>query len=71
MFTGQPLRYKLSDDGKTYSIYSVASNGADDNGKPASMIGPWMLWQDQPDTDWVWNSDAADQPTPRKKKQRK
>jgi hypothetical protein len=57
------MHYQLNPDGKNFTIYSVGADGIDNHGLPAAMIGSWMLWQDQPNTDWVWNSDAVDPPS--------
>jgi hypothetical protein len=62
VFTGEPLRYRLNPDGKNYIVYSVGADGIDNHGMAAAMTGSWMLWQDQPNTDWVWNSDAINSP---------
>lgn len=67
VFTGKPLHYVLSPDLNHFTIYGVGPDSADDKAKPAAMSGPWMLWQEQNTTDWVWNS-AAVEPTPPKKK---
>ncbi|HEY6229433.1 MAG TPA: hypothetical protein VI282_20100, partial [Verrucomicrobiae bacterium] len=63
VFTGEPLHYRLNPDGKNFTIYSVGADGIDNHGISAAMTGSWMLWQDQPNTDWVWNSDAVDPPS--------
>ena len=63
VFTGEPLHYRLNPDGKNFTIYSVGADGIDNHGIPAAMTGSWMLWQNQPNTDWVWNSDAVDPPS--------
>lgn len=60
IFNGQPLHYSVNADGRNYIIYSVGSDAIDNNGIPAAMPGAWMFWQDQPNTDWVWNSSATD-----------
>jgi hypothetical protein len=67
VFTGEPLHYVLSSDRKDFTIYGVGPDGADNKASPAAMSGPWMLWQEQNATDWVWNSAALDPSPPRKK----
>jgi ABC-type transport system involved in multi-copper enzyme maturation permease subunit len=69
VFTGEPLRFKLSDDGQHYTIYSVGPDGTDDSATAAGVSGSWQLWRDDPGKDWVWNSNGTDaaRPTPRKK----
>ncbi|HUS34084.1 MAG TPA: ABC transporter permease [Verrucomicrobiae bacterium] len=71
VFTGQPLHYVRSSDLKDFTIYSVGPDGADNKASPAAMSGPWMLWQEQNGTDWVWNSAASDPPPPKKKNKSK
>jgi hypothetical protein len=67
VFTGQPLNYRLTEDGQNYVIYGVGTDGQNNRGIAGAMSGAWMLWQDQPDTDWVWSSDAVDPGGSRKK----
>jgi ABC-type transport system involved in multi-copper enzyme maturation permease subunit len=67
VFTGQPLNYRISEDTRNYVIYSVGTDGQNNQGRAGSMSGSWMLWQDQPDTDWIWSSEATDPGGSRKK----
>lgn len=71
VFTGEPLRCVVSSDKKHYTVYSVGPDGADNNAMPATMSGPWMLWQEQHNTDWVWNSAVTEWPQPANKKAKK
>jgi hypothetical protein len=52
---GQPLRYKLRDDG-TYLLYSVAWNEVDDGGT-APPNKNWDVAAVRP-VDWVWSDDG-------------
>jgi tetratricopeptide (TPR) repeat protein len=46
-FSGQPLRYKLLDDG--YMVYSVYTNGKDDDGREPGIINEKKVYYD-----WVF-----------------
>jgi ABC-type transport system involved in multi-copper enzyme maturation permease subunit len=68
VFTGEPLKFIVSPDKKDYTIYGIGADGIDNNALPATMSGPWMLWQEQNGTDWVWNSAATEWPQPKDRK---
>jgi hypothetical protein len=70
VFTGEPLHFRVNKEKKSYVIYGVGTDVEDNRGNGASMNGSWMICQDQPGTDWAWNSDSIDPPpiAPKKKK---
>jgi hypothetical protein len=47
VINGEPLKYRLTDDGQ-YLLYSVAWNGKDDNGTPPSD------YRNDEGVDWTW-----------------
>jgi hypothetical protein len=66
----KPLAYRVKDDREHYIIYSVGSDGADNNGTPMPIAGTWQAWQDRPG-DWVWDSQPTDPPPPAPERSRK
>ena len=67
VFTGKPLRYKIKSDSH-YILYSIGEDGVDDGGSAAMIFGSWVIWQSETKGDWVWNSEAVDPPTPKKRR---
>jgi ABC-type transport system involved in multi-copper enzyme maturation permease subunit len=58
VFTGHPLAYLLAPEKTSYRIYSVGPDGANNVGYPQLIGHAWAFWNDQPGSDWVWDSSA-------------